>query len=329
MVEHISLGDRARGIGPAADRVIRASTLSSMTINCGNKGGSPVRPRIALITPLKDEEQYIEAMIESIVEQQVRPEKWLIIDDGSTDRTPEIVQEYCDKLSFIELLRLPVRSERKPGGEGAIPSGLRRIDLSRFDYLARFDADLLFEENYFRRILDEFESDPRLGIAGGGLYVERNGRLELERVPDYHVRGALKMYRRECFEQLGGLSADIGWDTVDEIHAWNRGWRTRSFVEIRVIHRRPTGEGVNPGRIYRERGRAEYLTWSHPLFVFLKSLRLAARSPRHAWWFLGGFLGSYKGRHERLRDPEFRRTRRRQQVARIFGITTPELHQRS
>jgi biofilm PGA synthesis N-glycosyltransferase PgaC len=281
-------------------------------------------PRIALITPLRDEEDYIGAMIVSIVNQQIRPAKWLIVDDGSTDRTPAIVRTYCQQFEFIELVELAARSERNPGGEGAITYALQRLDLSQYDYLARFDADLLFEEDYFGRILDEFNKDPRLGIAGGGLYIDRNSKLVLERAPEYHVRGAVKMYRCECFEQLCGLGTDIGWDTIDEVCAWSRGWRTRSFFDIRVIHRRPTGESLHASRIYRERGRAEYLTWSHPVFVLLKSVKIAMGSFANARCFLGGFFHSYKVRHLRVADPEFRRTRRTQQLARAFNSVIPQ-----
>lgn len=279
-------------------------------------------PRIVLITPLRDEEAYVEAMICSITGQQVRPSKWIIVDDGSTDRTPIIVQEYCRRFEFIELLNLPARVGRMPGGEGAIASALKRLDLSQFDYLARFDADLLFESDYFTRILDEFHRDPRLGIAGGGLYIDKNGRLVLERAPEYHVRGALKMYRRDCFEQLGGLTPDIGWDTIDEVYAWSRGWSTRSFSDIRVIHRRPTGHGLHANRIYRERGRAEYLTWSHPVFVLLKTAKVALGSPGNARCFLEGFLRSYRRGQARIQDCEFKKTRRTQQLARVLSVVT-------
>jgi biofilm PGA synthesis N-glycosyltransferase PgaC len=284
----------------------------------------PAHPRIALITPLRDEEDYIEAMIVSIAKQQIQPAKWLIVDDGSTDKTPAIVKSYCQRFKFIELLELPARSERKPGGEGAIAYALQKLDLSRYDYLARFDADLLFENDYFIRLLDEFHRDPKLGIAGGGLYIDRNDRLVLERAPVYHVRGAVKMYRCECFDQLGGLGTDIGWDTIDEVYAWSRGWKTRSFFDIKVIHRRPTGESLHASRIYRERGRAEYLTWSHPAFVLLKSMKMAISNPANARYFLGGFVHSYKKHQVRLLDPEFKRTRRNQQFARIINTVIPE-----
>jgi poly-beta-1,6-N-acetyl-D-glucosamine synthase len=280
--------------------------------------------KIALITPLKDEEQFIDAMIQSIVGQGVRPQKWLIIDDGSTDNTAAIVRSYCETYDFIELLQLPARSARLAGGEGAVPAGLKALDWRQFDYLARFDADLKFESDYFEQLLVEFARDPRLGIAGGELYVEHEGRFVRERAPEYHVRGALKMYRRECFEQLGGLDEGIGWDTIDEVSAWTKGWRTRSFSGIKVIHRRPTGAGMGSHRIYRERGRAEYRTWSHPAFVILKSLKIAGNNFTNARCFVGGFVNCYRQREPRLQDADFKRTRRKQQMARMFRIFTSE-----
>jgi biofilm PGA synthesis N-glycosyltransferase PgaC len=317
------LGPRIENLG----RYWRAHAVrmqySTMTSSSSIKA-YPMHPRIALITPLRDEEVYIGAMIESIVKQQIQPAKWLIVDDGSTDRTPAIVKSYCQRFEFIELLGLPFRSERSPGGEGAIAHGLHRLDLSQYDYLARFDADLVFEDNYFVRILDEFAKDSRLGIAGGGLYINRKNKLVLEQAPDYHVRGAVKMYRRECFEQLCNLGTDIGWDTIDEVYAWSRGWRTHSFFDIQVIHRRPTGEGLHANRIYRERGRAEYLTWSHPAFVLLKSAKIALGSPANARYFLSGFFHSHKMHHSRLADPEFKWTRRHQQLVRALNLAMPE-----
>lgn len=281
-------------------------------------------PRVALITPLRDEEGYVEAMIESIIAQSVRPAKWLIVDDGSTDQTPDIVRRYCQQVNFIELLQLPPRSERRPGGEGAIASALNNLDLSQYDFLARFDADLLFENDYFERILAKFVENPRLGIAGGGLYINQNGSLIPERAPEYHVRGALKMYRRDCFNKLGGLATHIGWDTIDEVSAWSHGWETRSFMDIRVIHRRPTGGGMQAVRIYRERGRAEYLTWSHPVFVTLKAARMAGTNPRNALSFMSGFLSCYRQGETRFQSIEFKGTRRKQQMGRMCSSILPE-----
>jgi biofilm PGA synthesis N-glycosyltransferase PgaC len=278
--------------------------------------------RYALVMPVRDEERFIGAMMNSILAQTVLPAKWIIVDDGSSDKTPEIIESYASRADFLELIRLPARSDRKPGGEAAITRALERVDLSKYDFLARFDADLAFAPDYFARLFEEFHADPNLGIAGGGLYIEKKGGLELEAVPEYHVRGALKLYRRECFEQIGGVTTRIGWDTIDEVYAWTKGWKTKSFFEYRVIHRRPTGEGVLASRIYWQRGKAEYYTWSHPVFVIGKTLKVAheRHSLTKAISFLAGFLSCYARREQRLQDPVFVQARRSQQLRRISGL---------
>ena len=203
--------------------------------------------------------------------------------------------------------------------DASLPTWLERLDLSKYDFLARFDADLAFAPDYFVRLFDEFLADPKLGIVGGGLYIEKDGGLELEKAPDYHVRGALKLYRRECFEQIGGITTRIGWDTIDEVYAWTKGWKTKSFFQYKVIHRRPTGEGVSAGHIYWQRGKAEYYTWSHPLFVLGKSFKIAieSRSLKKSGSFLASFISCYWKKENRLQDPVFARTRRTQQLRRM------------
>lgn len=282
------------------------------------------RARYALITPVRDEEQYIGPMIDSMLAQEILPAKWIIIDDGSTDRTAAIVDSYVEKFHFIELVRLPPRDRRMAGGEGAVPTALQKVNLDEFDFLARFDADLLFRADYISSILREFDHDPRLGIAGGGLYSERDGELKLEKDPDFHVRGALKMYRRQCFQDIGGLTTDIGWDTIDEVYAWIKEWNTRSFYQYKVIHRRGTGEALHPSRIYRERGRAEYLTWSLPLFVLAKAVKIAVTE--HSLVKPVCYLASYASCHlsgePRIQDPNFSKARRRQQWGRMVSFLT-------
>jgi glycosyltransferase involved in cell wall biosynthesis len=283
---------------------------------------STTRPngiRYALITPVRDEEKYIGAMIDSMLAQEIRPAKWIIVDDGSTDSTAEIVASYVRNFSLVELVQLPPRRERKAGGEGAIDQALRGLNLAEFDFLARFDADLIFAPDYIGKILSEFDRDPKLGIAGGSLYIEKDGRLELEKEPEYHVRGALKMYRRQCFEQIGELTTGIGWDTIDEVEAWTKGWKTRSFSEYRVIHRRPTGGGIQASRVYWERGKAEYYTWSHPLFVLAKTVKNAIEnfSVLIPVCYLAGFISRYLARDSRIQDRAFAKARREEQRRRV------------
>jgi glycosyltransferase involved in cell wall biosynthesis len=283
---------------------------------------TPEKVRYALIMPVRDEEKYLSAMIDSILGQRVRPARWIIVDDGSTDRTPAIAESYAQRFNFIELIRLPVRDQRMPGGEGALPNALRRLNLSDFDYLARFDGDLLFGPDYIAQILEEFDRDRELGIAGGSLYSKRNGRLKLEADPTFHVRGALKMYRRQCFQDIGGLTTQIGWDTIDEVYAWIKGWTTRSFYQYKVLHRRPTGAGWHARRIYWERGRADYLTWSLPLFALAKTAKtaVASLSCLKAICYLAGFVSCYVRNESRIQDPAFAKARRHQQRNRMVAL---------
>lgn len=291
----------------------RTSTPAALAVKTGSA--------YVLVTPAYNEENFIGKMIESIASQTVQPLCWVIADDGSTDRTPEIVRCYAQRYPFIELVSLPKHSGRAPGGEAAIRTAIGLAQAYDYEFLARFDADLEFECNYVANIMAEFSADRKLGIAGGGLYVvDSDGRLELERVPKYHVRGALKMYRRECLEEIGSLRTCMGWDTIDEVFAWELGWKTRSFFQYRVIHKRPTGQALPPRAIARRRGHGEYYTWSHPLFVLVKSLSVAASSPSAAWQYLAGFVECYRKHEPRLQDRGFRHVRRRQQLRRLFSL---------
>ena len=275
-----------------------------------------------MVTPVYNERNYIATMIDSVVRQTIQPAKWVIVDDGSTDNTVEILHAYAECFPFIEVILRPRREMRLPGGEGAIQKAISRLNLAEYDFLARFDADLILKPDYMERMFGEFGRDPKLGIAGGGLYIEREGRIELEPEPIYHVRGALKMYRRLCFEEIGGLTTQIGWDTIDEVYAWAKGWRTKSFFQYRVIHCRPTGLGLKASRIYFERGKAEYFSWSAPFFVLAKSIKIALKdlAPLRALTFLAGFVGGYAKREKRIKDALFVKTRRQQQWCRLMSL---------
>ncbi len=297
---------------------LNGSTVARLAVSLFRSTHMDVK--YALITPAHNEEKYIRQMIDSVLAQAILPSKWIIVDDGSTDKTAQIVEAYKEKHSFMEVLSFPERQRRLPGGESAVGHALRQLNLEEYDFLARFDSDVVLQNEYITQILSEFRRDERLGIAGGGLYVEKNNCLDLEKVPACHVRGALKMYRRECFHDIGGLSSRIGWDTIDEVYAWMRGWRTQSFFEYSAVHLRPTGEGVAKSRIYWERGKADYYTWSHPLFVLAKTVKIVLQtfSLVKAACFLAGFASCYAYGEDRLQDPLFAKIRRKQQRQRIF-----------
>jgi glycosyltransferase involved in cell wall biosynthesis len=301
-----------------------AASSTSLSVDARKPPSVPVQPTYVLISPVYNEEKFIGRMIESIAAQTVLPSRWLIVDDGSTDGTPEIIRTYLQRYSFIELICFPKSKACKPGGEGVIQRALGVVQFYPYDFLGRFDTDLEFRPDYIAKMLGEFARDEKLGIAGGGLYVEKSGRLVLEKVPKCHVRGGLKMYRRKCLEEIGSLCPHIGWDTIDEVYAWRNGWKTRSFFENRVIHQRPTGGRLTARELPRQHAQAEYQSWSHPLFVFLKAVKIGSASPTRGIRFLGAFVECYRKQEARLQDADFKRIRRKQQLRRLVsaGILT-------
>ncbi|MCU1271974.1 MAG: glycosyl transferase family 2 [Acidobacteriaceae bacterium] len=277
-------------------------------------------PRYAVISPVFNEAEFVGPMIASILCQDVVPAKWIFVDDGSTDGTVQVLNDLASLSGLIEVVRLPAKSQRRPGGEGIIQHALKRLDLDDYEYLARFDADLLFDKHYMLRLFQEFDGNPKLGIAGGELFIERrNGTLQPEKQPVTHVRGALKMYRMACFKDIGGLAADVGWDMIDETDAWTKGWETRSFPQCKAIHRRPTGEGISRLRYFWQNGRAEYLSWADPLFVILKAAKIFVldRVPLGALFFAAAFFFCYIHGVSRLQEPQFVASRRKYHRSRL------------
>lgn len=288
---------------------------------------TPHKVRFGLVTPVRDEEAFIGAMIESVAAQTILPLRWIIVDDGSRDKSAEIIREYARHHEFIRLMQLPVREDRHFGGECAASIGLRELAGEDLDFVARFDADLLLPPDHFARIIEECLANPKLGIAGGGLYIERNGTLVIEAHSLNHVRGALKIYRRRCFEELGGLAEGMGWDTLDEVTARVNGWETRTFECVQAVHLRPTGQATSPARLYHARGRAEFLTWSDPVFVLGKAIKIAVTqaSAIKPICYLLGFLTSYAGGARRAYAPAIARARRAEQWHRIATIVSHPL----
>jgi poly-beta-1,6-N-acetyl-D-glucosamine synthase len=256
--------------------------------------------------------------------QDMKPFKWIIADDGSSDETIQIIKKYASNNQFI----LPREknhgiSKRKAGGEGVVAEIFESLDIEQYDYIARFDGDILLPPNYFSKILELFHRDRQLGIAGGELYAKKRGRMIPERSPRYHVRGAVKMYRMECFKAIGGLKPYIGWDTIDEVSAWSQGWKSVSLPDLKVIHLRPTGAQYGNYKAYWQRGIAEYMTWSHPLFVFAKGLYMLFSTPNPGLTlaYVGGVFSRYLIGCSRLKDPRFVSTRRKQQISRMRRIS--------
>jgi hypothetical protein len=210
----------------------------------------------------------------------------------------------------------------------AFKLGLSHLVLESYDYIVKLDADMRFAPDYFERLFAKFDADPKLGIAGGLLYEERGGTLEPDHDPAWHVRGATKVYRRQCFEDIGGLLPLLGWDGVDEVQAYLKGWRSQSFKDIGFVHLRP--QGTSGGGILHGRtrlGLASYVLRYHPLWVLVRSLRLGSNRP----YIIGGvayLLGYARAaiiRPPRLDDMDAVRALRRAQMQRLMGVEPYQL----
>lgn len=277
-----------------------------------------------VVTPVRDEREHFARTIASMVSQTVRPQCWVIVDDGSKDGTGAIADRAAQSHSWIRVVHRPDRGARKQGG-GVIEAfydGLKLVGREPWDFLIKLDGDLSFEPNYFASCLACFHTDPGLGIGGGLICQQVNGTVveDSKGDPKFHVRGATKIYRRACWDMIGGLIQAPGWDTFDEIKANMLDWRTYSFKELPILQLKPTGSADGAWRNWVKNGRANYIVGYHPLFMLLKCVRRFFRKPLMlASFALGaGFLGGYLRRVPRVNEPQVIRYLRRQQMNRLL-----------
>ena len=199
--------------------------------------------KYVVITPVRDEEEHLRSTIASMIQQTVLPEEWVIVDDGSKDRTGKIIDEYASRYPWIRAVHRQDRGFRKAGGGvvDAFNDGYRALTCSNWEFVAKFDGDLTFSPDYFEECFDEFQKDARLGVGGGVICYVEDGKKRFEEAPAFHVRGATKIYRKACWDGIAGLLTAPGWDTMDEVKANSLGWSTRSFPHLHLVHQRDTG----------------------------------------------------------------------------------------
>ncbi len=269
------------------------------------------RSGYVLISPCRNEADYMRRTLDSVAAQTVTPALWLIVDDGSTDATPDILREYADKHDWITVVTKPDRGHRAvgPGVIDAFYFGVEQIDLAAYAYSCKFDLDLEIPPRYFEILISRMEDDPRLGTCSGKPYIMRNGALVSERRGDEMSVGMTKFYRRECFDDIGGYVREVMWDAIDCHKARQKGWIARSWDEpdLRFEHLRPMGSsqsGIYTGR--RRHGFGQYFMGSDPLFFLATSIFRMAEPP----YILGGlaaiqgYLGAWLRRDRQLDDPE-------------------------
>jgi biofilm PGA synthesis N-glycosyltransferase PgaC len=273
--------------------------------------------RLLVITPCRNEAEHLERTIASVAAQTRPPDLWLVIDDGSTDLTPEILNRWMTRLPYLEVLR--TRRWDRPGSDGlaiaaeavAFNRALDSVSIGEFSHIGKFDADIELSPDYFQRLLDRSAVEADLGIVGGTLLEDHGREWKASGGPEHHVRGAVKLYRRDCLEALGGgIQERLGWDTIDEVEARMLGYRTRTLPQPTALHLRPV---ASRGGILRGRarlGRAAFILRYSPWWVAAKSARMALLRPyllsgvAYFWGYLRAAVGD---RHERVEDPEFAR----------------------
>ena len=260
-----------------------------------------------IVIPTYNEEKFISLTLQSLVEQTVLPTKIVVVNDGSTDKTEEIVQSFLIKYPFISLVNKSSDAIHLPGSKviQAFQKGLETLD-ENFDIIAKLDADLIFPKNYFETIIKHFQSDEKIGMVGGFCYIEKDENWILENLTDKdHIRGALKAYRKETFHQIGGLKPQMGWDTVDELLCKYYGWKVVTDESLHVKHLKPTGASYDKTARYKQ-GEAFYTLGYGFWITTIASLKLAMRKGKLLLFldYLKGFWQAKKENKTMLVTPQ-------------------------
>lgn len=277
-----------------------------------------------VITPVRNEARFLQFVIDSMIRQTVKPRRWIIVDDGSTDGTANIAHAAAVAYPWIQLYKRPDRGYRMPGSGvvEAFYDGYRLIKSSNWEFVVKLDGDLSFAADYFEKCFLRFEMDMKLGIGGGTICSNMDGALVAEAPwdPAFHVRGATKIYKRDCWEALGGLVRAPGWDTVDEYRANMLGWVTYTFPELKCWHHRPAGAAQGMWKNWVKGGLANYVAGYHPLFMSCKCAKRAFTRPYGvaALALLAGFCSGYIRRVPQVADQELIRYLRRQQLQKLL-----------
>ena len=279
-------------------------------------------PTYVLVTPARNEAEYIELTLKAVIAQTHRPLKWVIVSDGSTDGTDEIVWKYAAQHLWIELVRMPERQERHFAGKVlAFNAGYARLGNLRYDVIGNLDGDVSFDPDYFAFLMSKFAVYPKLGV-GGTPFTEGSFQYDFRFTSIDHVSGQCQMFRRQCFEEIGGyIPRKIGGvDLVAVTSARMKGWQTRTFLEKPYIHHRQMGTATAKAwRTPFEVGRKDYILGSHPLWQLARCVYQTTRPPIILAGVLRftGFAWAMIGGAGKEVPADFIRFRRREQMERL------------
>jgi len=278
-------------------------------------------PAYVLITPARNEADFIELTLKSMIAQTIPPLKWVIVSDGSTDRTDELVRSYAARCPWIELLRMPERSERHFAGKvHAFNAGYERVKGLPYEFIGSMDADISFDEDYFSFLLGKLKEDPGLGLAGTPFKDE--SMYDYRFVSIEHVSGACQLFRRECFESIGGYvpMKSGGIDHVAVLTARMKGWKTRTFTEKVCLHHRKMGSAERGALHAKFRvGSLDYALGGHPVWELFRTAYQMTKRPYviGGVTLLAGYLSALIRGDERPISTELMAFRRREQMQRL------------
>jgi len=286
--------------------------------------------KYVLITPARNEALYIEETIKSVIQQTVLPIEWVIVSDGSTDGTDDIVKKYVAQYDWIKYVRMPERAERNFAGKvNAFKAGYMKVNDLNYDIVGSLDSDISFEEDYMSFLLSKFSINQKLGIAGTP-FRENGTSYDFRFSATEHVSGACQLFRRECYEDIGGYVPVKGGgiDLVAVLTARMRGWETRTFTEKHSLHHRP--EGTATGSLFKSRykdGQKDYALGAHPLWELFRTVYQMSRKPLFIGGFamLCGYLSNMIRNVDRTVSNELMQFRRKDQMRRLKAFFTKVL----
>jgi poly-beta-1,6-N-acetyl-D-glucosamine synthase len=245
--------------------------------------------RLLIVTPVRNEAAHIERAARALAEQAHRPARWIVVDDGSEDSTPEILHRLSGELEFMRVVSTPPGFSPPAADRLAVAAaprafnfGLRAVgdELSGFSHIGKLDGDVELRPDYYETILAELARNPRLGIAGGAILERSSGGWMPTASAAEHVRGALKLYTSECFEAIGGVREQLGWDAIDEVMARMHDFETRSFPHAEALHHRETGTADGRLRGHVRWGQSHWIVHHGALWTAMRAVRISAAPPR-------------------------------------------------